>query len=285
VTTAHLTSLFLKRKLLTMAADNMLYTDELARAVEQVCSPLYVQLFEKAAKELSGHLSNEENFVLQSCPNKITWYSGDRRQEIIDPFRLTHVKWFINWLSEQNTGRPPYVERNSYMEKLVLHRNNLFFRIDLGDVINSTETRDAFRQIADISKRILLSISESNPVTIDRLVVPLVQEILQILFYFTLDSDLAMYLKSLQLVDLMAVLIRTSNNDNEIHLQAYRILAVIMAEADVKQLKNSSRIAAVFITFIKDTIDGGVRTEGRLHNSLRSLKGKCGFPSLNLQEG
>jgi len=89
-----------------------------------------------------------------------------------------------------------------------------------------------------------------------------------------LDSDLAVYLKSLQLVDLMTVLIKTSNNDDEIHLQAYRILAVIMAESDIKQLQNSSRIASTFIVFIGNTIDGGVPTADRLHNNLRILNGK-----------
>jgi hypothetical protein len=46
-----------------------------------------------------------------------------------------------------------------------------------------------------------------------------------------------------------------------------------MAESDIKQLQNSSRIASVFIAFIGNTIDGGISYEARLHNSLRSLKG------------
>jgi hypothetical protein len=146
--------------------------------------------------------------------------------------------------------------------------------MDLGDIITSDDTRKEFQEIADTVKRILLSINQSNLVTIDQAAIPLVQILLQILFYLTVDQDLVIYLKSLQLVDLMTALLRTSNNDNEIHLQAYRILAVIMAEADIKQLQNSSRIAAIFITFINDVIDGGTRTEGRLHNSLRSLKGE-----------
>jgi hypothetical protein len=72
----------------------------------------------------------------------------------------------------------------------------------------------------------------------------------------------------------MTALIQTSNDDDEIHLQAYRILAVIMTESDIKQLQNSSRIASVFIVIIGNTIDGSVSTADRLHNSLRSLNGK-----------
>jgi len=254
------------------------FTDELAHAIDQFCSSLYVQAFEKVAKEQPSHFSNEQRTILIYYPNGINWYEGDRRPEIIERIRRTHLKWFNNWLSEHNTGQPPYIKWNSHMIEVLLHLTNLLFRMDLGDVITSDSTRNDFQQIADTIKRSLLAINQSNPVTIDQAAIPLVQILLLILFYFTLDSDLVIYLKSLQLVDLMTALIKTSNNDNEIHLQAYRILAVIMAEADIKQLQNSNRIATVFITFIEDVIDGGIPSEGRLHNSLRSLKGGSESP-------
>ncbi|CAF3726640.1 unnamed protein product [Rotaria sp. Silwood1] len=248
------------------------FTDELAKAVDQVCSPLYTQLFEKVAKEQPDFLSNDERTILKYYPNQIGWYAGNRRQEIVERIRRTHLKWFNSWLSEQYTGLPPYVSWGSVMCELMLHTTNLFFRLDLDDIITSDETRNACQQIADTIKHILLSIAKSNPVTIDPAAIPLVQDLLLILFYFTLDRELVIYLKSLELVNVMNVFLRTSNNDDEIHLQAYRILAVIMAEEDIKQLENSSRIACVFITFIKDTIDAGFSYQARLHNSLRSLK-------------
>jgi hypothetical protein len=254
------------------------YTDELAQAVDQVCSPLFTQLFEQVAKEQPDYLSSEQQTVLSDYPNKITWYEGGRRNEVIERIRRTHLKWFNNWLSEQNTGHPPYVEWKYTMEHLMLHTTNLLFRIDLGDIITSDDTRNEFQQIADTIKRILLAIIQSNPDTINSAAILLVQILLIILFYFTLDSGVVVYLKSLELVNMMTELIRTSNNDNEIHLQAYRILAVIMAEADLKQLQNSNRIATVFITFIKDTIDAGISHEARFHNSLRSLKGSLFLP-------
>ncbi|CAF2497293.1 unnamed protein product [Rotaria sp. Silwood2] len=255
-----------------MTENSTASTVEIARAVDQVCSPLYAQLFQKVAKEQPHNLSNEQRTVLVYYPNEITWYQGDKRQEIIERIRRTHLKWFNSWLSKQYTGLPPYFKWSLVMNDLMLHATNLFFRVDLDDVITSNETRRAFRQITNTIKCILLNISKSNPITIDTTAIPVVRELLLILFYFTLDSKLAIYLKNLQLVDLMNALIQTSNNDDEIHLQAYRVLAVIMAEADIKQLQNSSRITIVFITFIKDAIDGGVPYEARLHNSLRSLK-------------
>lgn len=249
------------------------YTNELAQAVDQVCSPLFTQMFEQVAKEQPTVLSPEQRIVVSDYPNKITWYEGERRPEIIERIRRTHLKWFNNWLSEQNTGYPPYVKWNYTMDHLMLHTTNILFRIDLGDIITSDDTRNEFQQIADTIRRILLAIIQSNSDTIDPNAIPLVQTLLIILFYFTLDSSVVVYLKSLQLVNIMTELIRTSNNDNEIHLQGYRILAVIMAEADLKQLQNSNRIATVFITFIRDTIDAGISYEARFHNSLRSLKG------------
>ncbi|CAF1468484.1 unnamed protein product, partial [Rotaria sp. Silwood1] len=248
------------------------FTDALAKAIDQVCSPLYTQMFEKVAKEQLNSLSNEQLTMLTYYPNQITWYEGNRRQEIIERIRHTHLKWFNSWLNENYTGQPPYIKWNSAMINILLHLTNLLFRMDLGDIISSEDTSNECRHIADTIKRILLSVNESNQITIDPTGIPLVQQLLQILFYFTLDSELVIYLKSLHLVDLVNTLIRTSGDDDEIHLQAYRILAVIMGETDIKQLQNSSRIATVFIIFIKNVIDGGVRTEGRLHNSLRSLK-------------
>ena len=249
------------------------FTEEVAKAVDQVCTPLYEQMFEKVAKEQPDSLANEESTMLAHYPNKITWYQGDQRQEIVERIRRTHLKWFGNWLNENCSGHPPYIKWNSTTMYILLHVSNLLFRMDLGDVITSNESRDEFRQVIDTIKHILSSINESNPVTIDSDAIPLVQQLLQILFYFTLDNEFVIYLKGLQLVKILNILLQTSNNHNEIHFHAYRILAVIMAEVDIKQLQNSSRIANVFITFINNVIDEGVRSEGRLHNSLRSLKG------------
>ena len=249
------------------------YTDDLAVAVDQICSPVYVQMFEKVAKEQPNVLVQGEQDVLINCPNVIAWYRGDQRQAIVERIRLFHLKWFNNWLDENNTGKPPYVKWNETMKRLLLQFINLVFRIDFGDLITDEAMYNAFRQIINTIKRILLIINESNPVTIDQNAIPFVQILLQILFYFTLDNNLIINLKSLDLVGLMNEFIRKSNNDDEIHLHAYRILAVIMAEEDIKQLQNSDRIATVFITIIKQVIDSGARGEDRLHNSLRSLKG------------
>jgi hypothetical protein len=249
------------------------FTDEIARAVDAVCSPAYTQIFEQVGKEQPKCLSNEQRTMLSDYPEKIMHYQGDRRQEIIERIRRTHLKWFNDWLSENYTGQPQSVERSSLMRDLMLHATHLFFRIDLGDVITSDETRNLFQQIVDTIKRILLSINKSNPETIDPVAIPLVRVLLLFLFAFTLDTDLVIYLKSLRIVDLINDLLRTSNNDDEIHIHAYRILAVIMAEADIKQLQNSSRIATVFITFINNATNNGISNEALLHNSLRSLKG------------
>jgi hypothetical protein len=207
-------------------------------------------------------------------PNEITWYQGERRNELIERIRRTHLKWFIQWLREHGNNQSLYHEWSTVMDDLILHTTNLFFRIDLGDVVMSNETRQEFYQVADTIKDILSSIIQSDPDSVNRIAVPLVHTLLLILFYFTWDNDLVNHLKSLQLVNLMTELIRMSNNDNEIHLKAYRIMAIVMTEADLKQLQNSDRITAAFINFINDVIDGGIPYEARLHNCLRSIRGE-----------
>ena len=259
----------------TMAAD-------IALGINQVCSPIYEQMFETVAKEMPASLTREQAQILSILPNTINWYGDEQRSAVIDRFRRAHMAWFNRWLNEYSTGQPPYVEWNPVMLNIMLHLSNLFFRIDLGDVITSEEIREGFRRMADTVKRLLSTINQANPETIDPAALPLVREVLLILFYFTLDNDLAVYLKNMHLVDLMNDFLRTSNNDDEIHLQAYRILAVIMAEEDIKKLQNSSRIATVFITFIDTSMQGGASSEGRLFNTLRSLKGTRSLPHLIL---
>lgn len=244
-----------------------------ALGIEQLCSPIYEETFETVAREMPTGLTREQAQILAILPNAINWYGDEQRLAVIDRFRRAHMAWFNRWLNEHTTGQPPYVEWNSVMLNIMLHLSNLFFRIDLGDVITSEEIRDGFRRMADTVKRLLSTINQANPKTIDPAALPLVRELLLILFYFTLDNGLAVYLKNMDLVELMNDLLRTSNSDDEIHLQAYRILAVIMAEEDIKKLQNSSRIATVFITFIDTSMEGGVSSEGRLFNTLRSLKG------------
>lgn len=256
------------------------YTDQLVEAVNAVCTPIYAQMFEKVAKEQPRQLTDEENYVLVHCPNEITWYLGDKRQDIIERIRDTHLKWFLNWLNEENTGRPPYVTRNSTMKTVVLHLNNLLFRIDRGDVITNDKTRDTFQQLADAIRRILIHIRESNPKTIDQSAISLARELLQTLFYITLDRDLVIYLKSLNLIDLITALIDASGSDIETHFQAYKILAAIMVDSDIKKLKNANRIVTVFIKIIEDTIDRGDASRDRLHNALRCINGEFYFSVL-----
>lgn len=256
-----------------MAENTSVYPTEIGRAVNRLCSSLYTKMFEKVAKLQPTYLSNSQRILLTYYPNEITWYQGEKRKEIIERIRRTHLSWFNNWLSKNNTGRPPYIAWSSVMNEVMLHATNLFFRIDLDEFIISNSSRRAFRKIADTIKSILSSICESNPIIIDSAVVLLVQELLLILFYFTFDNELVIYLKSLRLVDILNVILQISSNDDDIHLRAYRILAVIMTEEEIEQLQNLTKIAAIFITFIRDAIDGGVLYEPRLHNSLRSLKG------------
>ncbi|CAF3959263.1 unnamed protein product [Rotaria magnacalcarata] len=260
-----------KHSLIAIALSNIAKS-RIGRAVDQVCSPLCAQMFEIVFKEQSSYLSNEQRILLVYYPNEITRYQGNRRQETIERIRHTHLKWFNSWLGEHNTGRPSYVIWSSVMVDIVQHITNILFRIDLDEKISSSDSRNEFRQVANTIKCILLSINQLNPVAIDLAAISLVEELLLILFYFTLDRELVNHLKSLRLVDIMDRLLRTLNKHDEINLQAHRILAIITNEADIKQLQNSARITTIFISFINDAINGGVTDEARLHNSLRSLK-------------
>ena len=214
-------------------------------AAKVICSPLYVQMFEQVFKEQPRALSSSERRVLEDCPNEFVRYNGDKRQEIVGQFRHAHLDWFNRWLEKEHCNQLPYAKWNGDMARVMLHLKNSFFRIDRGDVITDKNIRRTCRKIVDTATDILSCVIQEN--TMDPTAHILVQELLLILFYFTLDADLALYLKHRQLIPLMKLLIQTSGNDNEIHLNAYLILAVVMAESDIKKLADSPKIVSVFL--------------------------------------
>lgn len=248
-------------------------SEELENVVGRVASPLYQRAFETVTKETFAVTGGENYDLLQNGPNLITWYNGDQRPAIVERIRRAHSQWFAQWLTEYCPTRPIYRENKNLMELLILHLTNMLFRLDLEDAITSDQTREDFQHIADVVKQCLLTIEQSN-LAMDAPTILFVQHLLQILFYFSVDNGLALHLKSLNLVEMINTLLETSNHDNEIQLHAYRILAVLMSEADIKKLQNAPKIAEVFITYIAETMDGGTRTEGRFHNNLRSLTGE-----------
>lgn len=247
--------------------------DGINELVNKICSQRYQEIFENFVKNQQISLAAEERYLLASVPHAITWYEGKRRVEITERIRQYHLKWFNKWLKEYSACQPPYIVQTDQFETFMLHLTNILFRIDRGDIIASDDTRRDCQQIILTVKDALTKISELNPVDIEEAAIPFVQDLLQLIFYFTVDHDLAIYLKTLDLVNLMDKFLQTSKNHTEIHFNIYRILAVIMTEADIKQLKNSNRIASVFITSIEKAIQGGESTVERLHNTIRSFKG------------
>lgn len=246
--------------------------EEIAIAVTQICSSSFQQMFEEVIKEQPDPLSNDQYTLLKRYPIQVSWYEGNQRDKIVERVRRAHSKWFDNWLIRDLTPKPPSIVWSTLIDDILLQEMNLLFRMDCGDVIISEETRTEFKQIAQTIRDILLSIIESNPEIMNESVIPIVQTLLSILFYLTWDDQLVTYLKSLKLVEMMNKLLKISNNDDEIHLQVYRILAAIMTETDVKEMENANRFAHIFIRFLENIIDAGPSFEARFHNCLRSLK-------------
>ncbi|CAF1609717.1 unnamed protein product [Adineta ricciae] len=247
------------------------YTQELDTAAQELASPVYQEAFEAATKAQFASVPSEHIAILTRHPNTIAWYAGDQRQRIIERIRQAQLKWFNKWIHQYGTGQSFTIENENVFDTLTLHLLNILFRLDHGDVITTKDIRDEFEQIAKTIKHCLIEIKEVNPITLNKTTLLCVRELFQVLFYFTLDNDLIIYLKSLELIDLINTMMQLSDNHKEILLHAYRILAVLMSEADIKQLQNAERIASVFIEFIQSTINGGDRMKERLHNNLRSL--------------
>lgn len=92
------------------------------------------------------------------------------------------------------------------------------------------------------------------------------------LCHLTYDIDLLVYMKNN--VCLKPLLLKMSNVDDfEISFNAYRILAVIMTEEDIKTLANSKKIVGVFYLYFISMLDDPIQKTA-FHSLLHSLKSK-----------
>jgi hypothetical protein len=96
--------------------------------------------------------------------------------------------------------------------------------------------------------------------------------IIQNLYNLTLHFDVLNFMKTIP--NLIPMLLRMTDAENdEIQLNAYRCLGKIMIEKDIKTMTNPDKITAVYIEFIRNTIDDPKNQE-RFFSLLESLKSK-----------
>ncbi len=92
--------------------------------------------------------------------------------------------------------------------------------------------------------------------------------------YIYATTFLSEFCQKLKKSNTTSILLRlTKVNYDKTQFHAYRTLAVILSEHDIKQLADSAQITAVFITYLKQSMSVASRGR-RLANLLFNLKSK-----------
>ncbi|CAF1025283.1 unnamed protein product [Rotaria sp. Silwood1] len=190
----------------------------------------------------------------------------NRRHEIFSIIRTILLKPFTQWLQQHASSFRQWnrITKSSF-DKL----GGIIFDFGLhNEKIIGKDTYDDCCKIIDCYILILSTLS-NNINAIDESTIDLIGICMFHLYALTLEQSLLDYIKNQQL---SSILLRLIDIDNEeAQFNAYRILASIMTEQDIKMLANPGKISKVFITFLTDVIDN-TRKIRRLRNLLRCLK-------------
>ncbi|CAF1993812.1 unnamed protein product [Rotaria magnacalcarata] len=230
--------------------------------VKCVCSPFFFNIFMQIT-ELKD-LNEAQTFLLNTCTDYIAWHEGNRRHAIYSVIRTALLKPFTQWFQSHVATFQQWNElTNNAIDKQCAIMFDFGFE---NDEMLSSDTCDDCKKLIDGFIFILSSLSNSttNTSSIDLIGICMFH-----LYAMTLEQNLLDYIKSRQLSAILLKLIDIGNE--EMQFNAYRILASIMTEQDIKMLANPSKIANVFFTFLVEVIDNS-RKIRRLRNLLRCLK-------------
>ena len=233
--------------------------------IKCVCSPFFANMFQQVTElqELNG----AQTLLLDTCTDYFSWYGGDRRDEFCFIVRTALLSSFTQWLlTHATTFRTWSKVTINAVKKL----GNIILDFDIQyAAICSEEVHEDCYKIVDSFVFILTSLSNATMGEFD---IELAGVFVLQLYFLTLDQNLLSYIKSQNLSPILLKLIDVVNE--WVQFNAYRILASILTEQDIKVLANPWKIANVFLTFLTNLIDDPKKIL-RLRSLLRCLKSKC----------
>jgi len=265
--------------------------DNIFRAIQRLersrldnkIDPLLITLFDNIVKcicsssfiEMFMHSTTQENddagqkFLLHTCTDYIYSHPTDQqhKQSLID-IRQSLLRPFSQWLAQQSTSF------HLWNNRITAILRQLCFILTLSIQLNryanlDKETLHYYCQLIDSFVNILSSIIQiENPVN-NKLAQSLMGTLTPNLYTMILSNQLEKYIKGKHITSLILNLADTEND--EIQLNAFRILSLIITEQDTKNDSNSMNIANLFIKFLTKVIDDSNQML-RFYNLLRCLK-------------
>ncbi|CAF0882831.1 unnamed protein product [Rotaria sordida] len=236
--------------------------------VKCICSSLFIEIFLQSL--------NQENiddvgqkFLLNTCTDYIYSHSTDKqhKQCLID-IRQSLLRPFTQWLIQQSSLF------RLWNNRIIINLRQICFLLTLSIQLNrfiilDNDILNYYCQIIDSFINILYSILQSDNKINNKLSYSLIGTIIPNLYTMTLSKQLEKYIQNKYIITLILKL--TNYENDEIQLNAFKILSSLTTEQETKNIDYSNNIADLFIKFLNKVIDDSNQTL-RFYNLLRCLK-------------
>ncbi|CAF1660635.1 unnamed protein product [Adineta ricciae] len=235
--------------------------------VKCICSPSFIDMF--------IHSTTQENdgpgqkFLLHTCTDYIYSHPTDQqhKQSLID-IRRSLLQPFSQWLVQQSSS---YQLWNLRMTVIL---RQLCFILTLSLQLNRSidldkDTFDQYCRLIDSFLNILQSIIQTENLINNKIALSLMGTLTPNLYTMTLSGQLEKYIKNKHMTSLVLKLADIEND--EIQLNAFRILSIIITEQDANNTSNAMNIADLFMKFLSKVIDDQNQML-KFYNLLRCLK-------------
>ncbi|CAF1201536.1 unnamed protein product [Rotaria sp. Silwood1] len=245
-----------------------LITPILFAATECLCSSYAVDMIKSLERNFVQKLDEVQMLFLHAIPFYLKWY-----WENCDPENFIKIlRMLLNEYTVWFTSCQPdsYVQRSSEIDSMIRNLNYILIRPTEFDSLNifSEEFYHDYCKLVWHWSSILSSILACSSCITN--VKSAARTSVQTFYNFTLHSNVLNFMKTIP--SLISMLLKVTDLDHdEMQLNAYRCLGKIMIEADIKTMTKPSKIAAVHIEFLKDTINDWKQSE-RFYSLLESLK-------------
>lgn len=237
--------------------------------VKCICSPSLMDIFLQSVKTDNENIG--QRFLLHTCIDYISSHSiNDMHKQSLLKIRQFLLHPFSQWLSEQST----YFRL--WNNQMIILVRQFCFLLTLSIQLNRTVALEAdalsdFSQLIDSFVNILHSIVQSENSSNNKLAQALISTLIPNLYTMILSKELEKHLRDKHVTSLLLKL--TDIDNDEIQLNAFRILSSIVTEYEIKHFVNANQLAKAFRKFL-DKLLNDSHQRLRLNHLFSSLNSK-----------
>ncbi|CAF1597863.1 unnamed protein product [Rotaria magnacalcarata] len=235
--------------------------------VKCICSSSFIEIFLQSVNQENEDVG--QRFLLNTRTYYMYSHLTDQKhkQNLID-IRQSLLRPFTQWLIQQSSLF------RFWNNRMLITLRQIYFLLTLSIQLNrfiilDKDILDDYYQIIDSFVNILYSIIQSENKTNNKLSQSLIGTIIPSIYTMKLSRQLEKYIQNKHIIALILKL--TDFENDEIQLNAFKILSSITTEQEAKNIVYSNTIASLFIKFLNKVTEDSNQTL-RFYNLLRSLK-------------